>query len=75
MLVITRRQLLGDGSSPFDKRWGHRLRERCDPWPWHEGRVMACIEDGFENRPGVKWDSILDAGEAWRLVQSAQGLH
>ena len=36
---------------------------------------MAYINDAFENRPGVKWDSILDAGEGWRLVKSAQGLH
>ena len=54
MLVITRWQLLGDGSSPFDKRWGHRLCEGCDSWPWHEGNAMAYIKDDFENRPGVK---------------------
>ena len=47
VLVITRWQLLGDVSSPFDKRWAHRLCERCDPWPWHEGRAMAYIMDAL----------------------------
>ena len=36
---------------------------------------MTCIEDTFEKRPGIRWDSNLNAGEGWRLVKGAQGLH
>ena len=43
MLVITRWQLLDDGTSPFDKGWTHRLCEGCETWSWHEGPAMACI--------------------------------
>lgn len=37
MLIVTRWQLLGDGISPFEKHWAHRLQERREPWPWLEG--------------------------------------
>ena len=68
MLIVTRWQLLGDGISPFEKHWAHRLQERCKPWPWLEGTY---IKNAFEFHPGKKWDAILDAGEAWKLIRRA----
>ena len=40
MLIVTRWQLPGDGISPFEKHWAHRLQKRCEPWPWLEGAYM-----------------------------------
>ena len=58
-LVMTRWQLLGDGTSPFEKDWAHQLEEHCDPWPWPEGAPIAYIKKAFENHPGTNWGSIL----------------
>ena len=71
VLVITRWQLVGDGTSPFEKHWAHRLHEECDPWPWLESGSLTAIKDAFENQSGTKWDSILSAGEAWKLMRRA----
>lgn len=72
MLVVTRWQLIGDGHSPFERHWAHRLREQCDPWPWHEGASMAEIKTAYEACPGIKCDSILNAEEALKLMRRSQ---
>lgn len=68
MLVVTRWQLVGGGTSPYEGHWAHRLSKRCNPWHWLEGGPLSDIKNTFENQPGTKFDLILDAGEAWRLV-------
>ena len=69
MLVVTRWQLVGGGTSPYEGHWAHRLSQRCIPWHWPEGGPLSNIKNTFENQPGTKFDSILDAREAWRLVR------
>ena len=69
MLVVTRWQLVGGGTSPYEGQWAHRLSKRCNPWHWPEGGPLSDIKNTFENQPGTKFDLILDAGEAWRLVK------
>ena len=74
MLVVTRWQLVGGGTSPYEQCWAHRLNQRCSqrhsPWEWLEGDPLSNkIKHSFESQPGTKFDSILDAREAWRLVR------
>lgn len=64
MLIITRWQLVGGGTSPYEGHWAHRLSKRCNPWHWHEGGPLSNIKKSFEDQPGAKFDLILDAGEA-----------
>ena len=69
MLIITRWQLVGGGTSPYEGHWANRLSKRCKPWHWLEGGPLSSIKKSFEDQPGTKSDLILDAGEAWRLVR------
>ncbi len=69
MLVVTRWQLVGSGTSPYEERWAHRLTQGCSAWHWLEGDPLSNIKHTFESQPGTKFDSILDAREAWRLVR------
>ena len=69
MLIVTRWQLVGGGTSPSEECWAHRLSQRCSPWHWPEGGPLSNIKSTFENQPGTKFDSILDVREAWRLVR------
>ena len=72
ILVITKWQLVGDGTSPYEERWANPLSKGCDPWPWPKGDSAFNIKDTYENQPGKKFDSILDARKAWKLVKRYQ---
>ena len=72
ILVVTKWQLVGDGTSPYEGRWANPLNERCDPWHWPEGDSVFNIKDTYENQRGTKFDSILDARNAWKLVRRYQ---
>ena len=69
MLVVTRWQLIGGGTSPYEEPWAHRLSQRCSPWHWLEGDPLTNVKHNFESQLGTKFDSILDVREAWRLVR------
>ena len=72
VLVVTKWQLVGDGTSPYEGRWANPLNEHCDPWDWPEGDSVSNIKDIYESQPGKKFDSILDARKAWKLVRRYQ---
>lgn len=69
MLVITRWQLVGGGTSPYEGHWAHRLSNQSNPWHWPNGDSVPNFKNTYENQPGPKFDAILDAGEAWKLVR------
>ena len=68
MLVITRWQLVGGGTSPYEEPWAYRLSRGCSPWHWLEGDPQSSIRHTFEGQRGTKFDSILDSRVAWKLV-------
>ena len=71
VLVVTKWQWVGDGTSPYEGCWANPLNKHCDPWGWPEDRAFS-IKDTYENQPGTKFDSILDATKAWKLVKRYQ---
>ena len=67
IVVVTKWQALGSGLSPyaiwrFSYSGGGFVRE----WPNDETKNI--IRSTFENQPGIKYDSILDADKAFALL-------
>ena len=72
VLVVSKWQWVGDGTSPYEGSWANHLNQHCDPWHWPTGDSVFDVKDTYENQPGTKFDSILDARKAWKLVRRCQ---
>lgn len=67
-LIITKWQLLGCGRSPSEASWKDHLERPIPPWSSFSNVALGSIRDGFEDQPGVKYDSILDLDTARKLL-------
>ncbi len=64
-LRITKCQHLGNGQCPSDAHWESHLERE---WPYFSTDAPGSIQAGYEDQPGIKFDSLLEPAEAWKVV-------
>lgn len=68
ILVITKWQALGHGSSPFGSNWKSHLQPRISQWSWPPKSQPGIVQASFESQPGLKYDSILSVDKMRDLL-------
>ncbi len=59
-LITTKWLLLGNGLSPSEALWESHLERSRLPWPYWSDDAPGSIQAGYEDQPGIKFDSILE---------------
>lgn len=68
VLITTKWQLLGDGLSPSEAHWESHLEPNRLLWPYFPDDAPGSIQAGYEDQPGIKFDSLLTLTEAWKVL-------
>lgn len=68
VLIITKWQLLGSGLSPSEAHWKFHLEYPRTPWPYLPDCTPGSIRAGYEDQPGIRYDSLLKVTKASKLL-------
>ena len=65
VLITTKWLLLGNGLSPSEALWKSHLERSRLPWPYFSDDAPGSIQAGYEDLPGIKFDSVQKPTEAF----------